>query len=130
LLVVSTRLASYTMIVDASLVDTTSNYVLRSTNSGMSFSPVTLPSSFATTEIQLYGSFFLADGLHGWIVGYDGGADTGLALVTTDGGQTWAYDTTGIAAATSSVKLHSVFALDTTHVWVGGEGGTLIAYTQ
>jgi len=119
------------IVYDASLDDATSNYVLRSVNGGTSFSSVTLPSSFATKEIQLFGSFFLADGLHGWIVGYDGDADTGLALVTTDGGQTWAYDTTGIAAATSSgtVKLHSIFALDTTHIWIGGELGALIAYT-
>jgi hypothetical protein len=118
------------IVYSASSTDTTANYIMRSVNSGATFTAATLPSGLAASEFQLYGAFFLADGLHGWIVGYDNAADTGLALVTTDGGQTWALDTTGLAAATPSAKLHSVFALDTSHVWVGGEAGTLVAYTK
>lgn len=119
-----------TMIVySGDLTDATANYVMRSTNGGTSFTAVTLPTGFTSKQIQLYGAFFLDDGQHGWIVGYDGDADAGLAIVTTDGGQTWTMDTTGVAAKTSSAKLHTVFALDTTHVWMGGEKGALIAYT-
>ena len=104
------------------------NFVLRSTDGGTTFTPVTLPSSLSGQLMQLYGAFFLADGMNGWLVGYDFAASAGLMLVTTDGGVTWTKDA-GITAATSGVKLHSVFALDTTHIWVGGENGTFLANT-
>jgi hypothetical protein len=121
--------APSTMIVySGDLVDQDSNFVLRSVDGGATFSPVTLPSALAGTPLQLFGAFFLPDGQNGWIVGYDSAADAGLALVTTDGGQTWTQDA-GVTAATSSAKLHSVFALDTTHVWIGGENGAFIANT-
>jgi photosystem II stability/assembly factor-like uncharacterized protein len=119
--------APSTMIVySGDLTDQNANYVLRSTDGGATFSPVTLPSALANTPTQLYGAFFLPDGQNGWLVGYDGTADAGLALATTDGGQTWTQ-VDGVAAATSEAKLHAVFALDTTHVWMGGERGTFIA---
>jgi hypothetical protein len=122
--------ASTLIVYSGDLVEADANYVLRSTNGGTSFTPVTLPTGLTAKKLQLYGAFFLADGMHGWIVGYDGSADTGLALVTSDGGQTWTLDATVAAATASGVqKLHSVFALDTSHVWMGGENGTLIAHT-
>ena len=53
---------------------------------------------------------------------------TSLALVTTDGGNTWSADSTGLAQASTS-RLEAGYALDATHVWVGGEGSTVLAYT-
>ena len=106
--------------------DPNGDYVMRSTDGGKTFSPVTLPSGL--TSMELYGSFFLADGQHGWIVGFEHGPDTGLALVTTDGGQTWTADAS-VAAVTSDKKLHSVYALDTSHVWIGGDTSTFLAHT-
>ena len=114
------------IVYSGDLVQQDANYVLRSVDGGATFSPVTLPSALAGAPLELYGAFFLPDGQNGWIVGYDSVAEAGLALVTTDGGQTWTQ-ADGVAAATSSAKLHSVFALDTTHVWLGGENGTFIA---
>lgn len=111
-------------------VNADANFVLRSTDTGATFNPVTLPAGLTAKELKLYGAYFLADGMHGWIVGYDANADTGLALVTTDGGATWTVDA-GVAAATGAgtQRLHSVFALDASHVWMGGENGTFIAGT-
>jgi hypothetical protein len=118
-----------TMIVYAGdMTDPSGNYVMRSTDGGKTFSPATIPSGVASKSLELFGAFFLADGQHGWIVGDDVGAFTGLALVTTDGGQTWTEDAS-VAAATSEKKLHAVFAVDTSHVWMGGEGGAFIAHT-
>jgi hypothetical protein len=107
------------------LVNQDGNYIMRSTDTGATFTPVTLP---ITGEMQLYGAFFLADGMTGWLVGYEDATSAGLALTTTDGGATWKKDAS-VTAATSGIKLHSVFALDATHVWLGGENGTFIAKT-
>jgi hypothetical protein len=105
------------------------DYIMRSTNGGSTWSKVALPSGVASDEIELNNAFFAPDGQHGWIVGYSSGDDAGLALVTTDGGATWAKDTTGIGAASSEIKLRAGFALDATHVWLGGDSGLLLAYT-
>ena len=116
------------IVYSGDMVNAGANYVLRSTDGGKTFNPTTLPTGLTAKEMNLYGAFFLADGLHGWIVGYDGTADTGLALVTTDGGQTWNADATVAAVTGAGVqRLHTVFALDTSHVWMGGESGTLIS---
>lgn len=69
---------------------------------------------------------FAPDGMHGYIVG-NTAAQGSLLFTTTDGGATWVDSTSTIKAATGDNRLHSVYVFDATHVWIGGEKGTLIA---
>ena len=55
-------------------------------------------------------------------------AQQALVMVTTDGGATWAMDSSGAASAIGDNRLWTGFALDTSHVWLGGEAGTLFAF--
>jgi hypothetical protein len=62
---------------------------------------------------------FAADGQHGWLVGWQGGA-TPFLWTTADGGATWT-DASSKLGVTDDFRPYSVFALDATHLWVGGE---------
>ena len=97
-------------------------YIQRSTDGGMTWTSVALPSEIASHSIALPGGFFAPDGMHGWLVGYDHDSSGALLLTTSDGGATWATE-----SVDSEHKLYSGFALDATHVWIGGEAGTLLA---
>jgi hypothetical protein len=97
-------------------------YIQRSTDGGMTWTSVALPGEIASHAIELPGGFFAPDGMHGWLVGYDHDSSGALALTTSDGGATWATE-----SVDSEHKLYSGFALDATHVWIGGEAGTLLA---
>jgi hypothetical protein len=97
-------------------------YIQRSTDGGMTWTTVALPSDVASHELELPGGFFAPDGTHGWIVGYDHDSSHALVLSTTDGGASWASE-----SIDSEYKLYSGFALDATHVWIGGQAGTLLA---
>ena len=68
---------------------------------------------------------FAPDGLNGWLVGWSGSNDT-LLFQSTDGGMNWKDATSSIRALAPNVRLHAVYALDATHVWIGGEGGVLL----
>jgi hypothetical protein len=105
------------------------NFIMRSTDAGKTFTPVAIPAS-VPASIEFDDAFFAPDGLHGWILGFQEAADLGLALVTTDGGQTWTEDTTGLASVdpANEQRLRAGFALDATHVWIGGDNGVLFAY--
>jgi hypothetical protein len=122
------RMITYYASQDA---DPGEDYILVSTDSGKTFGSNVIPSSASGKRWEFDYMFFAADGMHGWLVGLDGTDDanpTSLALVTTDGGNTWSADSTGLAQASTS-RLEAGFALDATHVWVGGEGSTVLAYT-
>jgi hypothetical protein len=69
---------------------------------------------------------FAPDGMHGYIVG-NTAAQGSLLFTTTDGGTTWTDATSTVKTLTGDNRLHSVYAFDATHVWIGGEKGTLIA---
>ena len=97
-------------------------YIQRSTDAGKTWTSVALPGDVASHELELHGGFFAPDGTHGWIVGYDHDSSHALLLTTSDGGATWATE-----SVDSEHKLYSGFALDATHVWIGGEAGTLLA---
>lgn len=97
-------------------------YVQRTTDGGRTWRAVALPSSVADRTLALNAAFFAPDGQHGWIVGYDFDASAALGLATTDGGATWS-----VLSGLGKSKLYSGFALDATHVWVGGEQGVLLA---
>jgi hypothetical protein len=97
-------------------------YIQRSTDGGMTWTSIALPAEIASHSIELPGGFFAPDGMHGWLVGYDHDSSGALLLTTSDGGATWATE-----SVESEHKLYSGFALDATHVWIGGEAGTLLA---
>ena len=69
---------------------------------------------------------FAPDGLTGWAVGAEG-AGSPLVLVTSDGGATWSDATSTVRALAQGVRLHTVYVFDAEHVWIGGEGGLLLA---
>jgi photosystem II stability/assembly factor-like uncharacterized protein len=99
-----------------------SAYIQRSTDGGATWTSIPLPADVASHELELPGGFFAPDGAHGWLVGYDHDSSHALLLTTTDGGASWAA-----ATVDSEHKLYSGFALDASHVWLGGEAGTLLA---
>ena len=101
-----------------------SAYIQRSTDGGKTWQSVALPGAVASHGLQLTYGFFAPDGQHGWIVGYDGDASHALVLSTTDAGTTWSAE-----QLASEYKLYSGFALDATHVWIGGEAGILLAHS-
>ena len=68
---------------------------------------------------------FAPDGVSGWLVGWSGSGDT-LMFQSSDGGASWKDATSTIRALAPSARLHAVYALDATHVWIGGEGGLLL----
>jgi hypothetical protein len=97
-------------------------YIQRSTDGGASWTTVAVPSDIASHSLELHGAFFAPDAMHGWIVGYDHDASKALILTTSDAGATWTTE-----PIDNDNKLYAGFALDATHVWVGGEAGTLLA---
>lgn len=73
-----------------------------------------------------YTLFFAPDKTHGWIVGAHD--EHPMLLATSDGGHTWTDESATVLALTDN-RLHSGFAVDADHVFVGGENGTLL-YTD
>jgi hypothetical protein len=96
-------------------------YLKRTTDGGSTWTDVALPASIASHSMQLPAGFFAPDGQHGWLAGYDLTASASLLLATTDGGATWSTVDVG-----ADDKLFSGFALDATHVWLGGEHGLVL----
>ena len=82
-----------------------------------------LPSLREDTKFRSIG--FAPDGVNGWLVGWSGSGDT-LMLTSTDGGASWKDATSSVRALAPNARLHSVYALDAAHVWIGGEKGTLL----
>jgi photosystem II stability/assembly factor-like uncharacterized protein len=105
-----------------------SAYVYVSTNASMGATSTWTKATTPTLpdDTQLRAVAFAPDGKTGWLVGSTS-ANGSLLFTTTDGGATWADDTTTISALTQDNPLHSVYALDATHVWIGGENDTLVA---
>jgi Photosynthesis system II assembly factor YCF48 len=83
----------------------------------------TTPTLSDGTEFR--SAAFAPDGMHGWIVGATG-APKALLFTTTDGGATWTDASPTIAALAQGNRLHSVYAFDENHVWIGGENGILL----
>jgi hypothetical protein len=61
---------------------------------------------------------FASDGRHGWVAGAGG-----TIMATTDGGETWALQSTGIVASLHSV----IFLPDGRRGWAVGDRGTILA---
>jgi hypothetical protein len=101
-------------------------YVLRTTDKGETFSPMTLPSSLVKAELN--GGYFMPDGMHGWIAGFDFTKLQAFAIETTDGGTTWT-NVSGVGTAVdraSGSKLYTVYSPDGETLWLGGDRGVLI----
>jgi hypothetical protein len=103
-------------------------YIKRTTDGGTTWASVPLPTAVASHDLDLPVGFFAGDGQHGWLAGYDFTQHQAVALATTDGGASWT-PVAGVGAAVDqagSTKLYSGFALDATHVWLGGDAGLLM----
>jgi hypothetical protein len=103
-------------------------YIKRTTDGGNTWGNVTLPGAVASKDLELPAGFFAPDGQHGWLAGFDHDSSRALLLATTDGGASWAT-VAGVADAVDAFeggKLYSGFALDATHIWIGGAGGLLM----
>lgn len=103
-------------------------YIKRTTDGGATWTDIALPADIASHAIQLPAAHFLADGMHGWLAGYDATASSALLLETVDGGSTW-RTVPGVAQAVAAAggdKLYSVFALDPSNIWIGGARGLLM----
>lgn len=104
------------------------HYVKRTTTGGSTWTDAQLPGELAAHDIELQAAHFLANGMNGWLVGYDYSSSKALALATADGGATWTF-VDGVANAVADAggdKLYSVFALDTENVWIGGARGLVL----
>jgi hypothetical protein len=101
------------------------SYIYQTTDSGAHWAPVAIPTEVASKAIELNSAFFAPDGLHGWIVGYDGDDDIALMIRTSDGGAHWEAKSGDLATKITGgvAKLRTGFALDQYHIWVGGDYG-------
>ncbi|MEO6774515.1 MAG: hypothetical protein ABI467_16100 [Kofleriaceae bacterium] len=99
-------------------------YIQHTSDGGTTWTNAALPAAVASHGLELDGAFFAPDGQHGWVVGFDHDGNHALGLSTADGGATWAQ-----VIGLGDAKLYSGFALDATHVWIGGDNGTLLTHT-
>jgi len=88
-----------------------------------SWSKAKLPALRENTKFRHV--FFAPGGVNGWALGWSGSGDA-LMLSTGDGGLSWKDATSSIRALAPGGRLHSGFAFDATHVWIGGEKGVLL----
>lgn len=77
--------------------------MLKTTNGGINW--IALNTGFSKSLNELY---FISTKI-GWVVG-----DSGMVGRTNDGGMTWNF------VQADTLDLHSVFAWDNNHVWIGG----------
>ncbi|MFO7545887.1 MAG: hypothetical protein R6W77_10370 [Trueperaceae bacterium] len=84
----------------------------------------TLPSLRENSRFR--AAAFAQDGVTGWLVGATGSSSP-LVLTTADGGTTWTDATSLVRGLAPDARLHSVFVVDAEHVWIGGEGGVVMA---
>jgi photosystem II stability/assembly factor-like uncharacterized protein len=108
-----------------------SAYVYRTTDGGHTWSLGALPTALLApgARVALTNLFFAPDAMHGWVVGYSSNDTNPLLLRTDDGGAHWSDISTSVRGAPgvhSPQKLYSGFALDATHIWLGGDQGLVL----
>ena len=118
------------LVYDGYDLKTDGSFIYRTTDGGETWSLASLPKSVTDEYTSIRHVFFAPDAKVGFAVGYTG--DKPLLLRTTDAGATWqvAPGAASLAASMNSLnafKLYSGFALDATHIWVGGERGSVFA---
>jgi hypothetical protein len=94
---------------------------------------VQLPPSSSSAEPTLTSVFYAPGGLDVWILGWGSGANPLVLYMSSNGGRpnadgsTSFVDLSGNAAsnAPSGINFVSGFALDATHIWLGGSSGML-----
>lgn len=87
------------------------------------WAPAKLPALREDTKFRYI--FFAPDGQNGWAVGWFG-SNNPLLLSTSDGGSSWKDVSAMVRAVVPDMRLHSGYAVDATHVWLGGEKDTLL----
>jgi hypothetical protein len=88
---------------------------------GSSWTKAQVPTLRENTTFR--GSAFLAE--HGWVVGSIDSSSP-MLLESSDGGQTWSDTTASMRSLAPDTRLHTVYAFDAEHVWIGGEKGLLL----
>jgi hypothetical protein len=106
--------------------------IYKSTTSGDSWTASTMPAALSSKVIQIAAIFFAPGGTVGYAVGQNDTDDDALLLKTTDAGATWTVPAGAAALETglddvfgSFHRLFTGFALDDSHVWVGGDRSAL-----
>ncbi len=85
------------------------------------WAPAKLPNLREDTKFR---GIFLDSSGNGWAVGWD--TSSPLLFGTTDGGATWKDFSSTVRSLASGGRLHSVYAFDPSHIWIGGERGVLL----
>lgn len=107
-------------------------YVYVTSDGGKTWAAGTLPADVMASGSKaiIDNGFFAPDGQHAWLVGYTTANDNrALILKTSDGGKTWNDVTsafvTAVGPSAANIELHTGFALDADHIWIGGNYGSL-----
>lgn len=114
------RCFAYSGIRDTKFIYATSN---ASKGKDSSWAATKLPALRENSVIN--NIFFAPDGKHGWAVGSVANSSP-LVLSSDDGGESWKDASASARAAAPNARLHSGFAVDAIHVWLGGEKDTLL----
>ncbi len=107
-------------------------YVYTTSDGGATWTAGDLPDVFDEPGVRAaLVSGFCAPGQidRCWLVGFKGTDSQGVLLRTDDGGATWTDLSAGLAPFMDTyfyLKLHTGFALDTEHIWIGGARGALL----
>jgi photosystem II stability/assembly factor-like uncharacterized protein len=99
--------------------------IAASTDGGATWAPDSTDASAARSFLGVS----YPDPLHAWIVGgvitNSGGYDRNIVIATSDGGSTWAAQSTPTEKILNDVRF-----VDSTHGWAVGNAGTVIATTN
>lgn len=116
------RCFAYSGILDAKFIYASSN---ASRGVDSIWTPTKLPTLRDSTVF--HNIFFTPDGKNGWAVGSIANSSP-LLFSSTDAGETWRDVSASVRAVAPNARLHAGFAVDATHVWLGGENDTLLTF--